>query len=149
MKISPDLKNVFKFSFLLILITGFSENMMAQETHRLEIHFSGLKPHSGSEILIGVYDQKQEFLSDNVFQTYEIPTQGKTDFSHVIHLPKGEYALALFQDLNGDKELNKNFIGYPTEPFTFSNNAPVRFGPPKWKDAVFNHREDQIMKIAF
>jgi uncharacterized protein (DUF2141 family) len=28
--------------------------------------------------------------------------------------------LLIFQDLNGNKKLDKNFIGIPTEPFAFS-----------------------------
>ena len=34
-------------------------------------------------------------------------------------------------------ELNFFMGMYPTESTGFSNNAPARFGPPKWQDAKF------------
>lgn len=149
MKNKLKLKNLFKIFIGIFLLAGFQMNAVAQNEHSIEIHFSGLNPKYGSEILIGLYDKKHEFLSDNVYRSFEIQTNGKKDFIYTIHLPKGKYAMAMFQDLNGDKELNKNFIGYPTEPFTFSNNAAATFGPPKWKDAAFQISDDKIMKIAF
>ncbi|MGD9979156.1 MAG: DUF2141 domain-containing protein [Hyphomonadaceae bacterium] len=48
----------------------------------------------------------------------------------------GRYGLAAYQDLNGDGELSRNMIGLPTEPYAFSNNAPLRFGPPAFEDAA-------------
>jgi uncharacterized protein (DUF2141 family) len=48
----------------------------------------------------------------------------------------GRYGLAAFQDINGDGELSRNMIGLPTEPYAFSNNAPLRFGPPIFEDAA-------------
>ena len=29
-------------------------------------------------------------------------------------------------------------IGIPTEPYAFSNNAPLRFGPPSFADAALS-----------
>lgn len=52
-------------------------------------------------------------------------------------LPPGTYAIKLYQDLNADGQLGVNLIGIPTEPYGFSNNAPVRFGPPSWAAARF------------
>jgi uncharacterized protein (DUF2141 family) len=52
-------------------------------------------------------------------------------------LPPGTYAIKLYQDLNADGALGLNFLGIPTEPYGFSNNAPVRFGPPSWAAARF------------
>ncbi len=38
-------------------------------------------------------------------------------------LTPGDYALQLFDDLNGDAKLNVDALGLPTEPVTFSNSA--------------------------
>jgi len=40
-------------------------------------------------------------------------------------------------DLNGNGELDTNFVGLPQEPYGFSNNATANFGPPKWNDIRF------------
>lgn len=50
-------------------------------------------------------------------------------------LPPGKYAVSVFQDLDGNAELDTNFIGYPKEPFGFS--APMgQFGPPDFNEAA-------------
>ncbi|MCX6182735.1 MAG: DUF2141 domain-containing protein, partial [Bacteroidetes bacterium] len=51
------------------------------------------------------------------------------------NLPKGDYAFSWFHDENGNKELDKNFVGYPVESFGASNNAKGTFGPPSFADA--------------
>ncbi|MEO7656550.1 MAG: DUF2141 domain-containing protein [Sphingomicrobium sp.] len=52
------------------------------------------------------------------------------------HLVPGEYALLLLHDANRNGKLDKRF-GIPREGFGFSNNAPMRFGPPSAKDVTF------------
>ena len=52
-------------------------------------------------------------------------------------LPPGEYAVRVMHDVNGNDELDANFVGMPTEPYAFSNNAKGMFGPAKWEDARF------------
>ena len=54
-----------------------------------------------------------------------------------LDLPPGEYAISIYYDANGNGELDTNFIGIPKEPVALSNNAKAKFGPPKYKDAVF------------
>ena len=59
----------------------------------------------------------------------------------IIDVPFGEYAIAGFQDLDGNGVLTGNFLGIPREPVGFSGDAKIRFGPPKWNDAVFKFKE--------
>lgn len=53
------------------------------------------------------------------------------------NLEDGEYAFAIFQDLNGNESLDRKKFGIPAEPFAFSKNALGKFGPPKFEDASF------------
>ena len=55
------------------------------------------------------------------------------DFGHV---PDGRYAIALFHDENGNGRLDKRLM-MPREGYGFSQNAPVRFGPPSFARASF------------
>lgn len=47
----------------------------------------------------------------------------------------GDYAISVFHDENGDGILNRTLIGLPEEGFGFSNDAPVRLGPPSFSAA--------------
>jgi uncharacterized protein (DUF2141 family) len=50
----------------------------------------------------------------------------------------GRYAIKLFHDVNGDGKMETNMLGIPTEPVGFSNDAPIRLGPPRFADAGFD-----------
>ena len=52
-------------------------------------------------------------------------------------LAPGAYALRIMHDVNDNGELDANFVGIPTEPWAFSNNATGNFGPPTWEDVRF------------
>jgi uncharacterized protein (DUF2141 family) len=49
-------------------------------------------------------------------------------------IPFGEYAIAVFQDKNQNQKIDKNLIGYPTEPFGFSKNFKPKFSEPEFSD---------------
>jgi uncharacterized protein (DUF2141 family) len=44
------------------------------------------------------------------------------------NLMPGKYAIVAFEDLNGNGDLDTNFLGIPVEPYGFSNDAmnPIR-----------------------
>jgi uncharacterized protein (DUF2141 family) len=56
-------------------------------------------------------------------------------------IPYGKYAITIFQDMNGNKKLDKGFLGIPSEPIAFSNDFHPLFGPPRWKDCEFDYSE--------
>lgn len=49
-------------------------------------------------------------------------------------IPFGEYAIAVFQDKNLNQKIDKNFVGYPIEPFGFSKNFKPKFSEPDFVD---------------
>ena len=60
----------------------------------------------------------------------------------------GRYAIALLHDENGNGKADRALGMMPKEGFGFSRDAPVRMGPPKFSDAVFDMGgEDRAMTI--
>jgi uncharacterized protein (DUF2141 family) len=53
------------------------------------------------------------------------------------NVPPGVYAAEAYQDANDNGILDRNWLGLPKEGMGFSNNAPMRFGPPRFDDAAF------------
>lgn len=53
-------------------------------------------------------------------------------------VPPGKYGVVAFQDIDANKELKKNFLGFPKEPIGFSNDARIKMGPPSFSDAAIN-----------
>nr|WP_321360766.1 DUF2141 domain-containing protein [uncultured Hyphomonas sp.] len=53
-------------------------------------------------------------------------------------LEPGAYGIKVYQDVDGNGELNLGMWRIPTEPYGFSNDASARMGPPKFKSARFD-----------
>jgi uncharacterized protein (DUF2141 family) len=51
-----------------------------------------------------------------------------------IDIPYGTYAISIYQDVNKNGELDRNFIGIPKEPIAFGNNYEP-LGSPKFESA--------------
>jgi uncharacterized protein (DUF2141 family) len=58
-------------------------------------------------------------------------------------LKPSKYAFKYFHDENNNnKKMDTNVIGIPKEGYGFSNNAKGRFGPPDFKDTIFEIKND-------
>jgi uncharacterized protein (DUF2141 family) len=105
----------------------------------LRVVATNVKSDEGS-IIVWVYDDADKWLGDGWRTQKATPVAGnRKDDSVIIELdlPPGEYALSVFQDLENDGKLARNFIGIPREPAGLSNNLRPKFGPPRFKDAKF------------
>ena len=63
---------------------------------------------------------------------------GSVVFIDAGELPSGQYAVSVYQDLNGNHKLDMGFMGIPKEPLGASNNPKPHFGPPTFKECAFN-----------
>jgi uncharacterized protein (DUF2141 family) len=60
----------------------------------------------------------------------------------------GPCAVRVFLDTDGDGRLSSNAFGLPKEPIGVSNNASMRFGPPRWSAARFDVRQDSPTAVS-
>jgi uncharacterized protein (DUF2141 family) len=64
-------------------------------------------------------------------------------------LPPGDYAVSVFQDLDGDGRMGTNVIGMPIEPWGMSNDAVGKFGPPTFEQCkVYVPAEGKAIAIT-
>ncbi|MEH6568266.1 MAG: DUF2141 domain-containing protein [Halioglobus sp.] len=133
--------NIILMLSVLLFNTAYSvaeEASVATKT-ALRVEVSGLQDAQGS-IHISVYNSDDTWLGEETVLRREVviaDARSEGVVSAELHLPPGEYALSIYYDSNGNGDLDTNFIGIPKEPVASSNNAPAKFGPPKYKDAVF------------
>lgn len=57
----------------------------------------------------------------------------------LVDLPPGRYAIQLYQDRNGNGQLDQGRRGIPLEPVGFSTNPPLVNGKPSPRDSQFEH----------
>lgn len=74
-----------------------------------------------------------------MLETYELDGRDNYVLSDI---PAGEYALMVYYDENDNREIDKNFVGIPTEPLGFSNNYRPK-GPPSYSRAAFTLAQDE------
>lgn len=66
-----------------------------------------------------------------------------------VDLPPGTYAVSVYEDLNGNHRLDRNFLGIPREPVGVSGNLPARFGEPHFDECAFHlSGQEQTIRIS-
>lgn len=117
---------------------------------------------TGSVILVveGITAQRGGSLSAGIFTQEFFPETGKAAYEryvsveaavmeiHFDEIPAGEYAAAVFHDLDNNGKLRTNFVGLPREPIGFSRDARIRMGPPSYDDAFFTVRAGETITLT-
>ena len=88
------------------------------------VYFALYSPNSKFPTGTPLIGQRVEVTADPVQATFMVEP--------------GTYAIAIFQDENGNGKMDKNFFGVPTEPYGMSNNFRPRFSAPKFNDCQFH-----------
>jgi len=91
-------------------------------------------------IRVAVCD-RERFLKQCAY-TASSPARDGENVIAVPNVPKGSWAVLVYQDENGNAELDRNFIGIPKENYGFSRDARGKFGPPGFDDAVIEVRDE-------
>jgi uncharacterized protein (DUF2141 family) len=134
---------MIKLFIHILLFTMFSSPV----TEELSIVVRNIYPVEG-KLYFALYDDKESFLEIDEASHYKIVEVNDTIQTIMFDgLEKGNYAVTIFQDLNGNGLLDKNLFGMPTEPYGFSNDARGRMGPPKFRDAVFSFSGSEKIEI--
>lgn len=136
---------------VLVLVVGCQAALAADLTGILTVEISGLKEATGN-VYIAVYDSDSTWLSDATVLSKKVAISEALDGDLVrteLQLPLGEYALSVFYDKDNDGEMDTNLIGIPKEPIAMSNNAVMKFGPPKYADAVFTLGAEPLIQRIF
>lgn len=145
-KIAPNNKLIFSFTTFIFAYLFFGLNTSSSGSN-LTIHIPNIHDVRG-RIQIGLYDDKENFPKiGKEFKRYFAKVDSK-DFRYTISgIPAGDYAIALYHDLNSDGTCNSNFIGIPTESYGFSNNVKPFLSAPSFSATKFTISKDRSITI--
>ncbi len=109
----------------------------------LQISVDNIKAAEGM-IWVGLYRTEEDFLIKEkaILVGVHVEQEGQM----TIRMPAlvyGEYAMAIFHDLNNNGEMDRNLVGIPSEPFAFSQKLKSKFKIPKFDDVKFTFEQDQ------
>lgn len=105
----------------------------------MRVVITNLQEPTGN-LYVAVFDREENFLKPDKARYQKIVPVHKTGSVELVFpdIPDGYYAISCFHDENGNGTLDKNWLGIPTEPYCFSNNARPRFRAPRWDEAKFS-----------
>ncbi|MEM9675757.1 MAG: DUF2141 domain-containing protein [Cyclobacteriaceae bacterium] len=121
-----------KLLFLLVLLLTGLESQ-GQSTLRIKV--SDIETNRG-KVIVALFQDEENWL-EQPYQEIILATDkdfGTAEFD----VPFGQYAVSIYQDLNTNSELDRNFLGIPKEPVGFGNNHKP-FGSPKFESSLINH----------
>jgi uncharacterized protein (DUF2141 family) len=132
---------VAKKKITLLLFFGFM-SMSLLYAQKLTVRVNGIKTVSG-DLMVGIFNSESSFP--------DVYYKGiKTEITNTVmtvifsDLPKGKYAISVYQDLNKNGHLDKNIFGIPKEKYGFSNKDNAL----SYKKSLFNFDGDLTISIT-
>jgi len=129
------MKQILLLSALLFNASGQAAEL------QLTLHGNAL---TGTPLLIRLFDAGGQFpVGKYIYEINKIATSDQT-ILRIPNLASGKYAIAAFADINQNGKLDRSFIGKPSEPYGFSNDARPLFGPPDFNEAGFELKDAAV-----
>lgn len=132
-----------KFILLLSLLCWIFPGRNGDMT--LEIN--GIKTIQG-ELYVSLFNKESFYMNiDSSYRRVIVPVTENPQRIVISDLSEGDYAIAIFQDLNGNGSLDVNDLHIPKEPYGFSNNLKGLHGPATYKQALFHFYGSDTVNI--
>jgi uncharacterized protein (DUF2141 family) len=134
----------FAFSFIFFAIIQLA---ISAQTADLNVNISNIKPYTGN-IMIAIFNSKETYFEmDKMLAGYEISVDSSSVSCTFSDLPIGIYAITIYHDQDSNGEMNRNWLGMPTEGYAFSNNFASSIRPASFDDASFKLKTDATLEI--
>ncbi len=106
--------------FVLIVLSQTAVAQTPQSNGTLTVNVSNVKHREGN--LKAILQNRSNFLTPQFVGCIEVKVTSDNAQLVFKNLPVGDYAVAIYHDLNANNNFDRNWIGYPSEPFAVSNN---------------------------
>ncbi len=133
--------NVVRCSFIVCALFPFYGSW-AQSALSVEVILN--EPEAGGTLRLALCPSKESYETEKGCETLSVPAIGRTVRCSFGTVKPGTYAVKVLHDINNDGELNTSWVGWPQEPYGFSNDAPVNMGPPSFKLAAITVGEKPL-----
>lgn len=119
----------------------------SSETVNIKVVITNVNSQKGV-IRLGLFNTSKSFLSKGEeYKTYTQTPNGNTATFYLKELPKNNYAISLYHDLNSDDKCNLNWVLRPSEPIGFSNNIKLKLFKPSFEECMFVANKDLEIRI--
>lgn len=108
-------------------------------TNPLEVNITNISKAKGS-VRIAVFTSAEDFAEErNAVFAKVVPLTSTATIKFQLPVSSGEqtHGIAVYHDLNDNGKLDRNSLGIPKEPYTFSNNPAAKWQAPGFTDIAF------------
>ncbi len=99
------------------------------------------------EVAITIYpDQKRRFLAKGG-KVARDRIKAAASVRTCFWLPAGGYAVAIYHDIDGDRDFDRTLVGLPAEGFGFSNDPETKVGLPPLSAVRFQLAGEKTVPI--
>jgi uncharacterized protein (DUF2141 family) len=134
-------KNLLLIATMVFGLSAYSQSATAPDSLTVEV--SGLKKVEGSMLYVAIINAESKEIGQ-----YQSQVTSSTLSFKIASSGEEKLALRMFQDLDGDNEMNRGMFGIPSEPYGFSNNPEIKFGPPSLKEMLFDTASAETIKVS-
>lgn len=129
---------------LMTLALLFSlQSLVAQDAGDLTVRFENVKETNG-ELYVGIFEKDNFLRQPTIGKMVKVDSNGsEVTFEGVAY---GSYAISVFHDLNGNKTMDRESDGMPSEPWAMSGSVdPNQY--PTWDGAKFelNSKKQELL----
>jgi uncharacterized protein (DUF2141 family) len=137
-----------KILFLLPIAFILLSATPTPTTYSLTVKITNISSTKGL-VEIGLYNSSSAF--PKVGETYKkVRVKPSSDYTCTYTfkgLPSGNYAFAIYHDVNSNDECDVNFLGVPTESYGFSNNVVPTWSAPTFNECSFKMDKNKTLSV--
>ncbi len=121
----------------LTMFNGLICFSFSAQSEELSVKVTGIKKNKG-EIACALFKTPEGFPMDlSKPQLIWLAADSTEIICKFTELSPGDYSLSVAHDENGNKKVDTNFVGMPTEAWGVSNNIRPLMRAPRWQEAQF------------
>lgn len=135
---------------LFLILINLSNIASNQHTGNLIIKLD--KPVTGGNLLVYMYDKPETFprQKDKVYRLEIFPCKENLQTISIENIRFNEYAIIVVHDQNGNKKMDRNWLGLPAENYALSGNPKFHMGPPVFDEVRFSfNTNNQVLQLHF
>lgn len=137
-----------KTTFLIALVSSLFLSFTANgQKDGLQLSVNNVKENG--ILRVSFCTSEKEWTENGKYILKFNVVKGEDNIFNITSIPKGLYAIALYQDINNNGELDTNFLGIPKEPYAFSNNKKPGLSAPSFDKCSFDFSENnQLVSVT-
>ena len=131
---------------LILLSLCFCFSGFAQ-AGKVVLQIENVQIEKGGELSAAIFNGKNFLKTGKELATTARQVSTSTMVMVFENLPEGEYAFVAYQDIDRNKNMKTNLIGFPKEPWGISNNPRILFGPPSFGESKVRVSSNQTTTV--